>query len=58
MRKSKNHDNAIKNAYNMLVTFRKIVEEKPSLKTYSPAEIEEVYKNLWCETLNEKAPWS
>lgn len=58
MKKSKRYNKAIEDAYSMLVVFRRIVEDKPSLKTYKPEEIEEVYKNLWCEALNEKAPWT
>ena len=54
MKKSKSHDKAVKNAYNLLVTFRKRVEdEDPKFAE----EIEEAYKQLWCECINERAPW-
>ena len=49
---------AIKNAYNMLVTFRKIVENYPQIKTYSNEEIQRCYRELWLQTLpNENKPW-
>lgn len=56
-KKSKNHDKAIETAYSILVSFRKLVEERPSLETYTAEEIEDAYKNLWCETMSEEAPW-
>jgi len=55
MKKSKNHDKAVKKAYNALVTFRKRLEEKGENK-YAE-EVEEIYKQLWCECLNEPALW-
>ncbi|EPZ47694.1 hypothetical protein N007_05420 [Alicyclobacillus acidoterrestris ATCC 49025] len=51
-KKSKNHDNAVKNAY----TFRKLLEEERNAELAS--KVEETYKELWCECLNEKAPWT
>ena len=56
--KNKKHDKAVKDAYNMLVVFKRIVEDNPSLRTYKPEEIEEICKTLWSETLNEKPPWN
>jgi len=38
---------AIKNAYNMLVTFRRIVEEKKMTDTYTSEEIDECYRELY-----------
>jgi hypothetical protein len=55
-KRSRRHDRAVKDAYNMLVTFRKLMEEKGNDEF--AAEIENTYKNLWCECLNEKAPWT
>ena len=28
-----------------------------TLKTYTAEEIEDTYKDLWCETMSEEAPW-
>lgn len=54
MKKSKNYDKAVKNAYNQLVFYRRLVEDKnPELAE----KIKETYKQLWCECLNEKATW-
>lgn len=54
-KKSHRHDKAVKTAYNLLVSYRKLMEEKGQ-DEYA-AEIESAYKDLWCECLNEKAPW-
>lgn len=59
IKKGKNYEKAISEAYNMLVTFKLLVEEKNIKNTYSPDEIENVYKNLFCEALpNRKVPWN
>lgn len=54
MDKLKNHDKAVKKAYNLLVAYRRSVEDK--YPDYAE-EIEEAYKQLWCECLNEQHPW-
>ncbi len=54
MKKSKNHDKAVKNAYTLLVAYRRMVED--SDPEYAE-EIREAYKQLWCECINERAPW-
>lgn len=54
IKKSKNHDKVVKKAYSLLVMYRSVVEDKdPELAE----EICEAYKQLWCECLNERAPW-
>lgn len=58
VKRGKNYEKAVDNAYNMLVTFRKIVENHPELQTYTTEEIEETYKQLFCEALpSQKSPW-
>ena len=48
---------AIKNAYNTLVSFRKIVEDHPKLNL-EPDWIEGIYKTLWLEVFGENnKPW-
>jgi len=55
MRKSKTYEKAVKDAYNVLVTFRKRLEER---NEYDFAkDVESIYKNLWCECLDEEHPW-
>lgn len=54
MKKSKNHDKAVKNAYNLLVSYRRYMDD---IDPQFAAEIEEAYKQLWCECINERAPW-
>jgi hypothetical protein len=55
---SKTYDRSISNAYNLLVSFRKIIEEHPNITSYMPEEIEEIYKNLWCDAFpNRDVPW-
>lgn len=56
IKRSKNYPDAVKRAYNMLVQYRKSLEEEG--KEEYAAEVEEAYKQLWCEALNEKAPWA
>jgi hypothetical protein len=55
VKRSKNYEKAIKQAYAMLVQYRKNLEERGNEEC--AAEVEEAYKQLWCEALNEKAPW-
>lgn len=55
MKKSKKHDKAVKEAYNLLVNYRKLVEDK---NTEYAVRIENAYKQLWCECLNEAHPWA
>ena len=52
---SKGYVKAVKDAYSALVMYRNLIEDKDPEKA---AEIEEVYKTLWCECLNETAPWN
>ena len=55
-RKDAQYKKAVMEAYSLLVSFRKQLEERGH--TECAAEVEEVYKNLWCECLNEPAPWT
>lgn len=55
MKKSKKHDRVVKEAYCLLVSFRNIIEDEGD-SDYAE-RIEEAYKQLWCECLNEPAPW-
>lgn len=49
------YPDAIKNAYSILVEYRKFLED---IGDYDRAKyVEEVYKELWCESLNETPPW-
>lgn len=53
-KKSKRHNKVVKATYNFLVEYRRRVEDKdPEYAT----QIENAYKELWCECLNEDAPW-
>lgn len=56
MKKSKAHDKAVKDAYNMLVNYRRMLEDNGELN--AAMHIENIYKMLWVQCLNEKAPWS
>jgi hypothetical protein len=57
-KKQENSVIAIKNAHNMLVVFRKLVEGySAELNTYTPREIELTYKQLWLNCLDEEPPW-
>lgn len=56
MKKSKAHDKAVKDAYNMLVTYRRKLEGEGKLE--DAMRIENIYKMLWIQCLNENAPWS
>lgn len=54
MKKSKNHDKVVNEAYNLLVCYRRLMDDKdPEWAKH----IEETYKQLWCECINEPAPW-
>lgn len=55
VKRSKNYEKAIKAAYDLLVQYRKTLEEKGD-NEYAEV-VEDAYKQLWCEALNEKAPW-
>lgn len=55
MKKSKGHDKAVKDAYNMLVSYRRLLEDEG--KTETAERVENIYKMLWVHCLNEKAPW-
>ena len=52
---SKKYPKAIKNAYSKLVEFRRILEDRGDYEQAQNVEL--VYKELWCEALNEKHPW-
>lgn len=54
MKKSRNYDKAVKNAYNLLVSYRRYMDDKDP---QFAAEIEDAYKQLWRECINERAPW-
>lgn len=54
--KNKRYKVAVENAYSLLVTFRKCLEEDG--KWDYAQEVELAYKELWCECLNAKAPWT
>lgn len=55
MKKSKAHDKAVKDAYNLLVNYRNRLEEEG--KAEAAERVENAYKMLWVQCLNEKAPW-
>lgn len=52
---SKKHDKIVKEAYNLLVQYRKNLEEKGDFELAN--QVEETSHQLWCECLNERAPW-
>lgn len=53
-KKSKKYVKIVKAAYSLLVEYRKKCDDKdPEYAAY----IESIYKNLWCECINEPAPW-
>lgn len=56
MKKSKLHDKAVKDAYNALVSYRRMLEDDGKIEDAALTEI--IYKTLWVQCLNEKAPWS
>lgn len=51
---SKNYNKAVKRAYNALVDFRRYLENREMGRA---AEIEDIYKQLWCECLDEEPPF-
>ena len=55
VRRTKGYIKSVKDAYSMLVAFRRTLEG--SCKYEYASEVEEIYKQLWCECLNEDAPW-
>lgn len=55
-KKTKAHDKAVKDAYNMLVNFRNLLEDEGKME--AAERVENTYKMLWVHCLNEKAPWS
>lgn len=55
MKKSKSHDKAVKDAYNTLVSYRRLLEDEGKKETAE--RVENIYKMLWVHCLNEKAPW-
>ena len=55
MKKSKLYEKTVKNAYTLLVTYRRSLEEAGEEE--AAAEVENVYKMLWTECLNEEPPW-
>jgi len=54
----KRYEKAVKEAYCLLVSYRKLIEENEGISSEYAKSIEETYKQLWCECLNEKAPWT
>ena len=55
VKRSKKYPKAIKNAYNMLVEFRRLLEDYGDYERAKDVEL--VYKELWCEALDEQHPW-
>lgn len=55
VKRSKNYEKAIKKAYSLLVQYRNMLESDGE-NEYAEV-VEDAYKQLWCEALNEKAPW-
>lgn len=56
MKKSRLYEKTVKNAYNLLVNFRRRLEEEGDDE--AAAEVENAYKMLWTECLNEEPPWN
>lgn len=56
VKRSRNYVKAVKTAYQMLVQYRNMLESDGE-NEYAEA-VEDAYKQLWCEALNEKAPWT
>ena len=56
VKKSKNYVKSVKTAYIMLVQYRNMLEDAGE-DEYAE-QVEDAYKQLWCEALNEKAPWT
>lgn len=55
VKRSKNYVKAVKRAYFMLVQYRNLLEDTGE-DEYAE-QVEDAYKQLWCEALNEEAPW-
>ena len=55
VKRSKNYVKAVKRAYNMLVQYRNLLEDAG--KDEYAEQVKDTYQQLWCEALNEKAPW-
>jgi hypothetical protein len=55
MKKTAKDTKLLKEVYTLLVSFRKLVEERGD-EEYAE-EIEETYKNFWVRFINEKPPW-
>lgn len=56
MRKSKLYEKTVKKAYTILVMYCRSLEEAGEEE--AAAEVENAYKMLWTECLNEEPPWS
>lgn len=55
-KKSKAHDTVVRDAYNMLVSYRKRLEDAGEAEIAE--RVSNTYKLLWVNCLNEKPPWS
>ena len=55
IKRSKRYPKAVKDAFVLLVEYRRRLEECGDEER--AAVVEAAYKNLWCEALNERAPW-
>lgn len=55
IRRSKRYPKAIKDAYTLLVEYRRRLEDEGNEE--KAQIVETAYKELWCETLNESHPW-
>lgn len=55
IRRSKRYPKAIKDAYTLLVEYRRRLEDEGDKERARAVEL--VYKELWCEALNERHPW-
>lgn len=55
IKRSKHYPDVVKTAYSILVEYRRLLED---IGDYDRAKyVEESYKELWCEALNETPPW-
>lgn len=55
IRRSKRYPKAIKDAYTLLVEYRRRLEDEGDKERARAVEL--AYKELWCEALNERHPW-
>ena len=55
IRRSKRYPKAVKDAYALLVEYRRRLEDEGNEEKAQIVEM--AYKELWCETLNESHPW-